>query len=373
MILANVVIVGSGPAGVGIASLLNQTDIDYVVLEKRDIGHSFLEWPENMEMITPSFPSNAFGQMDLNSICEATSPAFLIGKEHLTGREYSEYLTEVVKYHQLNIQTGTEVKSVRKQQNGWMLETNRGIYFAKYLVWATGEFLNPQMAGIEGAEHCIHSSLVKSTEEEIEGDGFVVVGGYESGVQMAYHLMENGKKVTLINPEEIDNLDTSDPSKVLSPYTTAKYDELADSPLYNEVMGTVVGVAKMEGGYELRLEDGSVIETGEQPICATGFSLVKKPIEDFISYRKDGSPRLNKETDEFLGHSNIYLSGPSVRHDNHIFCFIYKFRLRFGIIAEDILRKEGLEESEISLLIEKWKRHGLYLSDLSCCGDECVC
>ena len=112
MKIIDVIIVGAGPAGLGIASLLNQTDIDYIVLEKNDIGSSFIEWPKNMEMITPSFPSNAFGQMDLNSICEATSPAFSFSKEHLTGNEYSEYLESVAEYFQLHGQTNTEVKKV---------------------------------------------------------------------------------------------------------------------------------------------------------------------------------------------------------------------------------------------------------------------
>ena len=87
MTITNVIIVGAGPAGIGVASLLNQTDIAYVVLEKKEIGSSFLDWPESMEMITPSFPSNAFGQMDLNSICKDTSPAFAFNKEHLNGEE----------------------------------------------------------------------------------------------------------------------------------------------------------------------------------------------------------------------------------------------------------------------------------------------
>lgn len=372
MIVTNVVIVGSGPAGIGVASLLNQTDIDYIVLEKKEIGYSFLKWPEYMEMITPSFPSNAFGQMDLNSICELTSPAFFLSKEHLTGKEYSEYLAEVVKQYKINVQTNTEVTKVDKQANGWMLETNQGQYFAKYLIWATGEFQNPQINNITGAEYCVHSALIKYPDE-LKGDDLVVIGGYESGVQIAYELVENNKKVTLINPDVIDHLDTSDPSQVLSPYTYAKYDEIIDSPLYTEVLGTVVGVTDQKSNYQLQLKDGKVIKTEENPICATGFSLVKKPIEELITYREDGNPLLNEETDELYGQKNIYLAGPSVRHDAHIFCFIYKFRLRFGVIVEDILKKEECNEKDVSLLIEKWKRNGVYLSDLSCCGEECVC
>ena len=372
MIVNKVIIVGSGPAGLGVASLLNQANIDYVVLEKKEIGSSFLEWPENMEMITPSFPSNAFGQMDLNSINEFTSPAFSFKKEHLRGEEYAEYLSLVTVHFDLNVQIDTEVKKVYKQEGGWVLETNQGPFFSKYLIWAAGEFQNPQIKNITGAEHCLHSSLIKNPAN-LEGNNFVVVGGYESGVQMAFDLIKNDKKVTLINTSKIGDKKTSDPSRMLSPYTFGKYNEIKKSSLYTEVLGTVDKVTKRAHIYQLQLFDGTIIQTEQMPICATGFDLVKKPIEEFVTFRADGSPKLNSETDEFSDHKNIYLTGPSVRHDNHIFCFIYKFRQRFGVIVEDILRKEKYYEADIASFIKNWKRCGMYLSDLSCCDDECVC
>lgn len=372
MIVTNVIIVGSGPAGIGIATLLNQTNIDYIVLEKRAIGNSFLEWPQNMKMITPSFPSNAFGQMDLNSICEATSPAFVFNKEHLTGEEYSEYLYGVADYFQINVHTNTEVLKVYQPKKGWMLETNQGQYFANYLIWVAGEFQNPQMKGIIGAEHCIHSSLIKDSEQ-VNGDDVVIIGGYESGVQLAFDFINNNKNVTLINPNKVDAMNTSNPSRILSPYTYTKYNKIKHSPLYTEILGEVYSVAKKEKVYQLQLKDERLFKTKNTPICATGFSFVKKPIEEFVTYREDGSPKLHKETDEFFGRKNLYLSGPAVRHDNHIFCFIYKFRQRFGVIVEDILRKEGCEEEDLSFLVNQWKKNGMYLADLSCCGEECVC
>ena len=367
-----VIIVGSGPAGIGLASLLNQSNINYLVLEKNEIGSSFLNWPKDMELITPSFPSNAFGQIDLNSICEKTSPAFLFNKEHLTGEEYSEYLSEVTDYFQLNVQSNTEVKKVSQQKSGWLLETNNDQYFCKYLIWAAGEFQNPQIKNISGSNHCIHSSLIRNPDK-LQNDNFVIIGGYESGVQIAFELIKNNKQITLINPYLIDDMDTSDPSRVLSPYTFDKYEKIKNSPLYKEILGTVEKVTKNENLYHIELKDGSVYKTERIPICATGFSLVKKPIEEFITFRHDGNPLLKLETDEFFGQTNIFLSGPSVRHDNHIFCFIYKFRQRFGVIVENILRKENYADDDISYLVNQWKKNGLYLSDLSCCDDECVC
>ncbi len=190
---------------------------------------------------------------------------------------------------------------------------------------------------------------------------------------MAVDLIRKNKKVTLINPNNVNQIDTSDPSRGLSPYTFSKYNEIKASTNYTEVLGHVESVHKKENHYTLQLKDGREIKTDQSPICATGFSLVQEPIKSLIKLRHDGYPLLDDDTDEFHGHSNIYLSGPTVRHDNHIFCFIYKFRQRFGVIAEDILNKEMYNLNGIAKLVKDWKQNGMYLSDVSCCNEECVC
>lgn len=372
MVINKVVIVGAGPAGIGVASLLQKSGIDYIILEKSEIGASFTEWPEYMEMITPSFPSNAFGQLDLNSICQTTSPAFSFNKEHLTGAEYAEYLAFVTVLFQLNIELDIEVQKVNKHHDGWMLETNHGQYYCKYLIWAAGEFQNPVIENIAGAQHSLHSSSIKFPEDLIE-DEFIIIGGYESGVQIAYELINDNKKVVLINPYKIDDRSTSDPSRILSPYTFEKYDKIRYSHLFDEVLGEVASISNVDDYYDIRLRDESILRSKSKPICATGFSLVKKPVDHLITYRADGLPVLNDKSDEFFGQENIYLSGPSVRHDHHIFCFIYKFRQRFGVVVEDILKKENYDKKDISSLINIWKSTGMYLSDLNCCDVECVC
>jgi putative flavoprotein involved in K+ transport len=372
MTFINVVIVGAGPSGIGIASLLRSTDIDLIVLEKGEVGNSFSQWPINMEMITPSFPSNAFGQMDLNAIAPLTSPAFAFRKEHLTGKEYAKYLSKVEALNEIEVSTNTEVQKVEKVKQGWLVHTSKGKIICKYLIWAAGEFLNPQINGIKGVEYCVHSSTVKDPAT-LEGEDFVIIGGYESGVQMAIGLIENGKKVTLINPTKVDEVETSDPSKVLSPYTLEKFSKIEKSTNLNCVLGTVENVSREGESYSVLLKDKTVIKSNQKPICATGFSLVQKPIEHLMTFRADGFPLLEPETDELFKQNNIYLAGPSVRHEDHIFCFIYKFRQRFGVIAEDILDKEECDIKDIVSLVNYWKQKGMYLADLSCCDEECKC
>ena len=76
----DVVVVGGGAAGVGVAIALN-----FAVLERHMVGASFAAWPAETRFITPSFPTNSIGMLDLNSIAIGVSPAFGMEVEHPTG------------------------------------------------------------------------------------------------------------------------------------------------------------------------------------------------------------------------------------------------------------------------------------------------
>lgn len=69
-----IVIVGAGPAGIGLAVTLRDFQFpDGVVLDRHEIGASFNRWPKEMRLITPSFNSTPFGILDLNAVALDTS------------------------------------------------------------------------------------------------------------------------------------------------------------------------------------------------------------------------------------------------------------------------------------------------------------
>lgn len=115
----DIVIVGAGPAGVGCGIVLKELGIEnFTILERHQVGASFILWPEKMRFITPSFPSHGFGLLDLNAITRKTSPALAFGQEHLTGQQYAVYLKTVADYFELPVQTETEVKEVTPLSEG---------------------------------------------------------------------------------------------------------------------------------------------------------------------------------------------------------------------------------------------------------------
>ncbi|MCG8600250.1 MAG: hypothetical protein MI807_08935, partial [Verrucomicrobiales bacterium] len=73
--------------------------------------------------------------------------------------------------------------------------------------------------------------------------------------------------------------------------------------------------------------------------------------------------------DESPALPNLYYSGPLLQHRQSLFCYIYKFRARFGVIARTIADRLGVEWEEP---LQQWQERGFLIEDLSCCED-CTC
>ncbi|MFC3886288.1 hypothetical protein ACFOU2_23485, partial [Bacillus songklensis] len=93
-------------------------------------------------------------------------------------------------------------------------------------------------------------------------------------------------------------------------------------------------------------------------------------IQSLFEWGEDGVPALT-EQDESTITSNLFLLGPNVRHKQVIFCFIYKFRQRFAIVAKEILERNNIPYKEE--VFEKYRRNQMFLDDLSCCEVKCEC
>ena len=211
---SDVIVVGAGAAGIGVAFSLTHTfglDPSRVVLLERGeaVGASFRSWPAEMRFISPSFNQQGWtNSFDLNSIMHGTSPAYSLHTEHPSGAEYADYLHVLAKAAELRVLTMTEVVSVQAlgEEGGpplfsvgvsattkpfhesRILHTKPGHgakpskaqkLTARYVVWAAGEFQYPateSASAVEGAELCMHNSMVRSWAS-LPGDDFVLIGG----------------------------------------------------------------------------------------------------------------------------------------------------------------------------------------------------
>ena len=162
--------------------------------------------------------------------------------------------------------------------------------------------------------------------------------------------------------------ESSDPSIALSTYSL----ELMREDWFKENVElfpytSISSIEQTDRGFEVRTADDRRFETEEQPLLAAGFVGSHLLVSDLFESRDDGFPVLS-ENDESTVTPGLFLCGPAVRHDNHIFCFIYKYRQRFAVVAKSIATSLGLPAEELEIY-RKW---GMYLDDLSCCGEECA-
>ncbi len=365
----NVIIVGAGAAGVGVAIALAQAGIENILLVDRDtVGSSFASWPEETRFITPSFPSNSIGMLDLNSIAIGVSPAFSMRVEHPTGQEYASHLQDLAGFFELPLLEDTNVLGIEKEGDLFVIETEKITLEAKNVIWAAGEYQYPSLNLFDGSEHCRHTSTV-AKYGDLEGDDFLIIGGYESGIDAAYHLAKCGKKVSVFDINGPWASESSDPSIALSTFSFERMEHPSFGENVNLFAETTIQSVTLENGvYEVKTQDGKTFQSNVQPLLASGFDGSHKFVSHLFEERDDGFPSLT-ERDESTILPGMFLCGPSVRHDGHIFCFIFKYRQRFAIVAQAIASSLGLPTEEF---VDAYRSWGMYLDDLSCCGQECL-
>jgi pyruvate/2-oxoglutarate dehydrogenase complex dihydrolipoamide dehydrogenase (E3) component len=242
------------------------------------------------------------------------------------------------------------------------------VYRASFVVWAAGEFQYPRLGGFQGADLGVHNATVQSWQKT-RGKEHVVIGGYESGIDAAVNLAMLGRKVRVLDGRAAWADDAADPSVSLSPYTRQRL-RRAQHERGLELLADkrVIAIERDGKGYAIQTDDGEWITTESPPILATGFEGGLRRLSHLFEWRDDGQPSLN-EVDESTLTPNLFVSGPSVRQDGHIFCFIYKFRQRFAVVANAIGERLGMDTSGL----EAYRSAGMFLDDLSCCGASCAC
>lgn len=478
----DVLVVGAGASGVGVALMLTVCfglhPRRVLLVERGDgVGATFRRWPCEMRFISPSFNQQGWtNSFDLNSVAYGTSPAYTLHSEHPTGEQYAQYLCAIAEAGKLRVRTRTEVTAVRPLAEGSGFEVDvapvapdAGVASvppetlrSRYVIWAAGEFQYPRTGGtlFRGAEHCLHNSSVRSWAE-LPGDDFVIIGGYESGMDAASNLSLCNKRCSVVSSTACWRVATEDPSTELAPYTAHRLRTALASPTPPRLLAPfrVLAVEPQDGGgYLVQALRGPTVEhkggqhreplpetkgpdeddagadanevtlrTPQAPMLCTGFEgsvrlgvsknlfawgqvaeVAKKGGEDESGEEESGeeesgeeesgeeesceemsegaveaegaikkesaaeggsesSPLLN-EFDESTKTPGLFLVGPAVRHAGMSFCFVYKFRQRFGIVADAIARGLGFNTNKA---VEDARLQNMFLDDFTCCKAAC--
>ena len=148
------------------------------------------------------------------------------------------------------------------------------------------EYQYPLLDGFTGSELCRHTSTVPSYNK-LEGDDFLIIGGYESGIDAAVHLSNMNKKVRLFDLNAPWLEETSDPSVALSTFSFERMNNTSfeqNTKLFPHT--PVKSVSVEDGVYVLKTQDGQTFSSTTQPLLAGGFSGSHKFVSHLFDERE---------------------------------------------------------------------------------------
>ncbi|MFL5968297.1 MAG: flavin-containing monooxygenase [Gaiellaceae bacterium] len=182
-----VAVVGGGPAGLAVSAQLARARCPHVVLERGRIGWSWRtqRW-DSFRLNTPGWMNRVPGKfLESGEDAFATAGELVAGLERLARR--------------LPVVENIEVYSARRSGAAWRVDTSRGSLSAEAIVVASGFQNVPRKPAYAHAlPQKIRQLHAADYRRPSDVDGSVlVVGGAQSGLQIAEDLLRAGKRVYL--------------------------------------------------------------------------------------------------------------------------------------------------------------------------------
>lgn len=176
-----IVIIGAGQAGLAIGYFLKQKNVSFVLLDgQKRVGQSWRDRYDSLVLFTPKRYSG------LPGLPFPGDPNTFPTKD-----ETADYLENYANHFSLPIRLNTNVTSLEKENNHFIISTTHQTYKANKVVVAAGPFqkpLLPSMANdLSPDMFQVHSSNYRNLDQLKKGN-VLVVGGGNSGAQIASEL-----------------------------------------------------------------------------------------------------------------------------------------------------------------------------------------
>jgi thioredoxin reductase (NADPH) len=179
----DVLIVGAGPAGISASLRAIERKLNYITLERDEIGGTVAKYPRQKLVMTSPVEFPMYGKFKKTEL----------SKENLLA-----FWDAVLNRADFNGRTGEKVEDIKKGEDGvFTVVTVSNQYRARAVILALGRTGTPRKLGVKGEE------LPKVMYRLIEADHYInkhilVVGGGDSAVEAAMGLAyQAGNKVTL--------------------------------------------------------------------------------------------------------------------------------------------------------------------------------
>lgn len=187
----DLLVIGAGQAGLAAGYYAEKKQLRYLIVDGVNrIGDSWRNRYDSLTLFTPRAYNNLPGL-----------PLAGNKDDYPTKDELAQYLEEYAAHFKLNIQLNTRVVKLAKQDTVFIAKTDTSSLTAKAVIIATGPFQAPYTPEwrkkIEGALQ-LHSSEYRNSDQ-IAGEKVLIVGGGNSGVQIAEEINQRHKVTLAVN------------------------------------------------------------------------------------------------------------------------------------------------------------------------------
>ncbi|OEK05745.1 YpdA family putative bacillithiol disulfide reductase [Roseivirga misakiensis] len=181
----DVVIIGGGPIGLNCAIEAKKANLSYIILEKGVLVNSLYNFPTNMTFFSTS------------NLLEIGDVPFIAHGDKPTRRESLEYFRRVQESWDLQVSLYTEVTGMTSSDDGYLIQTTKGVFEGKNVVVATGFYDTPRMLDIPGEDLPKVKHYYDDPHPYVD-QKVVVIGAANSACDVALETYYKGAEVTMV-------------------------------------------------------------------------------------------------------------------------------------------------------------------------------
>jgi thioredoxin reductase (NADPH) len=185
MQIEDIIIIGGGPCGLAAAIAMKEIGKNPLIIEKGNVVNSLYHYPTHQTFFSTS------EKLEIGNIPFIT--------EHYKPKRNQAlvYYRDVVKRKELRINAFETVNNVSKQNDLFLIRSNKGSYKSRFLVVATGYYDHPNYMNVPGEDLPKVFHYFKEAHPYFDQD-VCVIGGKNSSVDAALELVKAGARVTVL-------------------------------------------------------------------------------------------------------------------------------------------------------------------------------
>ncbi len=337
-------IIGAGPAGMGIAGQLRKRGIDFEMVEQsQNVGNAWHHHYDRLHLHTVKQLSN------LPHLPFPEDYPLYVSREQLV-----DYFDQYAQHFKLKPHFGQSVNSVKKVGKEWTTITKDGSKFkSKNVIVATGVNRVPNIPSWSGQEQfqgtIIHAKNYKNAAP-FKGKKVLVVGMGNTGAELALDLSEQECEtyISVRGPVSIVPRDLNGRPVQLTTIQLAKLPFGIGDWLGNFIRGIYLGDLKKYGLNAPKLSPAQQLkETGKTPVVDIGT----------VNQIKAGKIKVMPEMDTFDASGVLFKNGERKDLDAIILATGYTAKVSdFLADTNDLLNRDNLPKQAIF----EGKNKGLY-------------